>query len=79
MVVDAIIKGNQKTFHKWKERYTMSGALLELFKPELEALAADMAQYMAQIQQKDATTSITLIAASCHLLVLFLYHSHQHR
>ena len=58
VVVDAIIKGNQKTFHKWKERYTMSGALLELFKPELEALAADMAQDMAQIQQKDAKKKI---------------------
>ena len=48
VIVDAMINGNRKIFYKWKERYTMSGALLELFKPELEALAEDRAQNMAQ-------------------------------
>ena len=53
VIVDAMINGNRKIFYKWKERYTMSGALLELFKPELEALAADMAQDIAQDMVKN--------------------------
>ena len=44
VVVDILLKANEEEVERWKEEHNMSGALLELMKPEMEAYAKEQAK-----------------------------------
>lgn len=48
VVVDMLIKSNEDVLEQWKEENDMSGALLELMRPEMEAYAREHAKEHAK-------------------------------
>ena len=59
VVVDILLKANEEEVERWKEEHNMSGALLELMRPEMEAYAKEQAkEYVANMLKQHITIDI---------------------